>query len=820
MAYPITLDIMLANYLKIAVRNLLRRRGYALINISGLAVGIACCLLIALYVAHELSYDRHYENVDRTYRVITEYRGAGEGGRGAFSTTPLAETLVREYPEVEEATRIAPEMSEAGSNLVRAEGDEQNRYEDGFVYADPSILNIFQFPMIAGEPSSALTEPFTVVLTKRKAAMFFPDGDAVGNALILDDNTDRPFTVTGILEDLQANTHLRFDYLLSMEGLERSKIPNWSLTNYVTYVRLAPGTDPAALEAKFPDFLRKYQGDRYEARIQDGGSFRYILQPVTDIHLYSDDIRGFWVHGDIQYVWLFGAIAVFILVIASINFVNLSTARSADRAREIGMRKVMGSDRAQLAMQFLTESVLVSILAFALGLLLTWALLPFFNGLTGQVFSIPLDDARFYPTLLAAAILLGLLAGAYPSIFLSGFQPIRVLQGKLSTGSRRGTLRAWLVVFQFTTSIVLISCSLVVWQQMDFIQNKKLGYDRDQVLIIEDSYMLGEQMASFKEELHNLPAVHQVSVSSFLPVEGYAQNYTDAWLAENRTNKTNVTLAKWFVDADYVRTLGMNIVNGRDFSEGMGSDSSAIILNQKAVSLLGLDDPIGRQVSSVTGLNQKTGDLFYDTYTVIGVVEDFHFKSLKNNVEGLSLVLGDFGRTTLVKTRTTDLANTLEDVENIWRGFAPNQPLRYHFLDTRFDQMYASQARAGNLFANFTGLAILIACLGLFGLASFTAETRTREIGVRKVLGASVTGIVAMLSKDFLRLVVLAFIVAVPVAFIIMQHWLDDFAYRIDLPVWTLALAGLAALGIAMLTVSYQSIKAALADPVKSLRYE
>ena len=810
---------MLTNYLKVALRTLLRQKGYAFINISGLAIGMACCLFIALYIAHELSYDRHYDKADRIYRVVVEYHRQGEGGLGAFSTTPLAEALVQEYPDVEQAARMAPDLFEAGSNLVRTERDDQNRYEEGFVYVDPSFLDLFQFPMVAGERSTALTEPFTMVLTEQKAMQLFPDGGAVGNTIILNNNTDRPFIVTGILSDLPTNTHFQFDYLLSMEGVAVSKIPNWGFSNYVTYVQLAPETDPAVLEAKLPDFLMKYQRERYEARIRTGNSFRYILQPLTDIHLYSDDIQGYWVHGDIQYVSLFGAIALFILLLASINFMNLSTARSADRAREIGMRKVLGSHRRQLTTQFLTESVLVSLLAFGLGLLLVWLLLPVFNGLTGQAFSIPWDDVRFYPTLLAVAILLGLLAGTYPSVFLSSFKPIRVLQGKLSMGSKQGTLRSALVVLQFTTSIVLISSTMVVWQQMNFIQNKNLGYDKEQVLLIEDSNMLGEQLASFKEELRKMPAVQRVSVSSFLPVAGYVQNYTGAWLAKN-PKETRVGLAKWFVDPDYVQTMGLNLVEGRDFSEELASDSAAIILNRKAVALLGLDDPIGQQVSSYTGLDQETGELFYDTYTVIGVVDDFHFKSLKNTVEGLSLVLGNFGTTTLVKTSTTNLAHTLNDVEKLWTAVAPNQSFRYNFLDERFEQMYVSEARAGTLFTIFAGLAILIACLGLFGLAAFTAQSRTKEIGVRKVLGASVPGLVALLSKDSLKLVGIAFVVAVPLAYVAMTRWLEDFAYRVAIEPGVFVLTGALVLLIALATVSYQSIKAALADPVKSLRYE
>lgn len=808
---------MLQHYFKISLRQLFKQRFYSLINISGFAVGLACCLLILLYIQHEVSYDQQYPDGDRIYRVLQKGLYDGDLVRGAIVTTPLAETLERDYPEVIQAARIAPNIAEGGSNLVRTKAGNKNSYQEGFVFVDPSFLKLFQFPMVQGD-WEALERPNTVVLTQEKAERFFPGEDPIGKSLILNDNIAEPFEVTGVMEDLPSTTHFEFDYLLSMEGVGTAKIPNWGFSNFMTYVKLSPEAEVPALETKMVDLIKKYQEPDYEEKFKAGEHFWYTLQSVKDIHLYSADVYGYWTHGDSRYIWLFGVIAIFILVIASINFMNLSTARSANRAKEVGLRKVLGSLRRQLTQQFLTESIMISLLSFIVAITMAVLLLPYFNELTGKVLSIPWHNPWLFPLLIAATIFTGLLSGVYPSIFLSSFRPMQTLKGQVSSGSKGAGFRSALVVFQFTISIVLIIGSLVVKKQIDYIQNKKIGFNKDQVLIVEDSHILGNQTASFKEVLKTLPTVDEVSLSSYIPVTGYSRNGTGAWPTGTNPEETNVGLAKWYVDHDYIKTLDMEILEGRDFSIDMPTDSQAVILNQKAVELLGFDDPIGEQITSYTYLDEETGKLLEATYTIIGVVENFHYESMKQDIYGLSLVIGSWAGTTMLKSNTTDIQQLLTEVENTWSSFVPDQPFRHHFLDERFNRMYAFESRIGQIFTVFTGLAIFIACLGLFALATFMAEQRRKEISIRKVLGASVSSITLMLTKNFAFLIFIALLLAIPVAWWLMNNWLQDFAYRTTIGWSVFVFSGAAALIIALLTISYQAIRAALANPADNLR--
>lgn len=808
---------MLQHYFKISVRQLFKQGFYSLINISGFAVGLACCLLILLYIQNEVSYDQQYPDSDRIYRVLQKGLYDGDLVRGAVVTTPLAETLEREYPEVVQAARLAPSIAEGGSNLVRTAAGNKNSYQEGFVFVDPAFLKLFQFPMLQGD-WEALERPNTVVLTQEKAERFFPGEDPIGKSLILNDNADNSFEVTGVMEDLPINTHFEFDYLLSMEGVASAKIPNWGFSNFMTYIKLSPEAEVAVLETKMVEVIKKYQEPDYEEKVKAGEHFWYTLQSVKDIHLHSADVYGYWAHGDIRYIWLFGMIALFILIIASINFMNLSTARSANRAKEVGLRKVLGSLRKQLTQQFLTEAIVISLLSFIVALTMAGLLLPYFNALIGKDLSIPWHNPWLFPLLIGATVFIGLLSGIYPSVFLSSFRPIQTLKGQLSSGSKGVKFRSALVVFQFTISIVLIIGSLVVKKQIDFIQNKKLGFNKDHVLIVEDSHMLGHQTAAFKEKLKTLPTVEEVSQSSYIPVNGYSRNGTGAWPTGTNPEETNVGLAKWYVDHDYIKALDMQVIAGRDFSVDMPTDSQAVILNQKAVELLGFDDPIGQQITSYTYLDEETGKLLEATYTVIGVVENFHYESMKQGIYGLSLVIGSWAGTTMLKSKTTDVQQLLTEVENTWASFAPDQPFRHHFLDERFDRMYAFEARIGQIFTVFTGLAIFVACLGLFALATFMAEQRRKEISIRKVLGASISGITLMLTKNFAFLVFIALLLAIPLAWWLMQSWLQDFAYRTTMGWSIFVLSGVAALAIALLTISYQAIRAALANPADNLR--
>ena len=811
---------MIGHYLKISTRHLIKQRFYSLINITGFAMGLAACLLIVLFIKNELGFDSHHPDADRIYRLTWEAKLGDMERKGAVTSTPLAPTLQQEFPEIELAARIGPNMYESGNNQIRQEGELQSVYEEGFIYADPSFIDIFQFPMEKGDGSSALKEPLTMVISASKARQFFGSNNPIGQTMILNENKERPYKITGVMRDLPHHTHLQFNYILSMEGVRASKIPNWGFNNYVAYVKLAPETKVAEVESKFPAFIKKHEREDIVKKMEEGNNyFRYKLQPVTDIHLYSNGIREYWTHGDAQYVWLFGIIAAFILTIASINFMNLATARSANRAREVGMRKVLGSAKGQLYVQFLTESVLISLIAFLLAVAITAQALPYFNDLTGKQLFFPWYEKGLLLVLLGAALLVGIFSGLYPAAFLSAFKPLKVLKGKLSTGSKSGGFRSTLVVVQFTTSIALIIGSLIIRQQMEFIQNKKLGFNKEQVLIIEDSFTLRDKITTFKKELLSIPEVERVAVTGYLPVDGYTYNGSGTWV-DGQEPDTEIGCAKWYVDHDYVKTLGMEVIEGRDFSIDMPTDSQAILLNQRAVEMLGLEDPIGKRVNSYTYLDQETGELQYETYTVIGVINDFHFRTMKEDIDALSLVIGGNRNNVMVRTHSEDIRQLVSKVEEKWNTFSPNQKFRHSFLDEQFNKMYDFEERAGTIIMVLTALAIFIACLGLFALATFMAEQRSKEIGIRKVLGASIADVVYLLTKNFAVLVFISVIIAAPIAWYFMKEWLSGFAYRMEMGWQVFAAAGLSALLIALLSIGYQAVRAAVANPVESIRDE
>ena len=815
---------MFKNYFKTAVRNLRKQKFYAFINVSGLAIGIACCLLIVLYVQDELSYDKFNTKSDRIYRAIADIKFGSMDGKIAVVSAPMAGAMIQDYPEVETAVRFRT----SGSKLVkRKDQDVDNIKETRFTFVDPEIFDVFTLNLLEGDLATVLTEPNTLILTKTKAEKYFPEGNAVGKVLTLDNSRD--YKVVGVLEDIPNNSHFSFDFFLAMEGLADSKEPIWVSHNYFTYILLKPGADAEALEAKLPEMVTKYLGPQVEQFlnvdlddfVESGNRFDYYLQPLTDIHLKSNLMAEIGTNGDITYVWLFGGIAVIILIIACINFMNLSTARSANRAREVGIRKVMGSVRGNLIGQFLVESVIVSIVAFALAILLAELLMPVFNNLSGKELSIPITSLWLLPALFIGSVMVGILAGIYPAFFLSAFDPINVLKGKLSAGSGSSWLRSTLVVMQFSASIALIVGTIVIYQQMNFVQNKKLGFNKDQVLIIHDTYVMGtEKLKTFKNELLNEPTVINASVSGFLPVENTNRNNTVFWPEGDQSNESQVLMQNWRVDHNYIPTLGMKMLEGRAFSLDFPTDSQAMILNETAAKNFNFDDPIGKRISTFTDFGAD-GTPVSESYTVIGIMEDFHFESLKENVTPLCFFIGSANSLVSVRMNTDDVASTLEMARAKWAEFAPGQPFSYSFLDERFTQMYEAEQRAGDILAAFAGLAIFVACLGLFALAAFMADQRTKEIGIRKVLGASVSNIMVLLSKDFLKMVAISLIVALPVAFYLMNNWLSDYAYRVelwDVGPWAALIAALVAIGIAILSVSSQAMRAAMTNPVHALK--
>lgn len=812
---------MIKNYFKIALRQLQKQKMYAAVKIGGFALSIAACLLIALYIKNELSYDAGWANADRIYRITGEYNDNGNIQTGFEWPAPMAKALEMDFPEVEKAGRMmaAPLFYGAGSNQVKPANTEQNYFEEGFTYADQSLLDMLEMPMVSGERAHALSEPNTMVISKAKADKYFPGQNPVGKLMILNNDETHPYKIAGVMEGFPKTSHLHYDFLLTMSGhqLWNGEQTTWGASNYPTYVMLKPGADAAAFQNKLKLILTKY----YLPSLKESGDknaddfvkkVTLFAQPITKVHLYSSGIRS-RINidtGDIKFVWLFGAVAIFILIIACINFINLSTAKSAKRAKEVGLRKVVGSQRSSLVKQFLTESVLYSLLSFFLGIIIAILLLPYFNHMAGTELSVPWSSVWMLLSMIASAVFIGIIAGLYPAFYLSSFKPIAVLKGQLSSGSRNTILRNGLVVFQFATSVILIIGTLIIYSQTQFILSRKIGFDKDQVLLIQGTNTLENNIQSFKNELLKSPAVKTVSLSDYLPIAGSKRNGNTFYVEGKKSEDMGVGAQKWQVDYDYLKTMGMHMSDGRYFLKEMASDSAATVINKAMADALGLKKPIGTRI-------ENGGEKF----TVIGVVDNFNFESMKQDVTPLCLVAGNYNSSIVaVKLSGTDTKDVISYVSAVWKKFSPGQPLRYTFLDESFANMYADVQRTGNIFTSFAILAIIIACLGLFALSAFMAEQRVKEIGIRKILGASTTGITTMLSKDFIKLVGIAIVIGSPIAWWAMHKWLQDFAYRIDIGWTVFAIAAGTAILVALVTVSFQSIKAAVANPVKSLRTE
>jgi putative ABC transport system permease protein len=808
---------MLLNYVKTALRNLFKHKGYSLINISGLAIGMATCLLILLYVNHELSYDNYNEDADRIYRIVFSGRWGGRDIDVCVAPAPLAKVILDTYPEIEEAVRFRNQ----GSFIVQY--GENSFKENQIVFTDTSFFNIFTIPLLEGDPQTALKEPYTLVLSRKTAEKYFRDENPIGKTLKLDNRTD--YKVTGVFEEIPDNSHFHYDILLSMESYADSRNQFWLSMNYPTYIRLHKDTDYKTLEAKFDELIEKYTGPQMSAflgtsieKLAEEGEMRakYFLQPLRSIHLHSDLLGEMEPTSDAKYVYIFSAIALFIIIIAAINFMNLSTARSAGRAKEVGIRKVLGSYRKQLIGQFLTESMVLSMLSMILALFLVRLALSPFNRLSGK--ALEMEDLGQSPMLfilLAITIIAGFLAGGYPALFISAFRPGNVLKGQLRTGVKAGGFRSGLVVFQFTASIILIIGTFIVYNQLHYIQNKKLGYNKEQVLILNDTYLLGKQAETFKNEMLAYPEIVSGTATNYLPITPSNRNNTAVFPDGEKDSKRASSMQNWIVDHDYIETMGMNIVEGRDFSREHSTDVDAAIINQALAKHFSWDRPLEHTVGRLTSMQGAV-----KLYQVIGVVEDFHYETLRENIGPLVIFLGNNTGRISFRIKTEDIAKTIGLLEKKWREFLPNSPFDYTFMDERFEAMYKSEQRVGKIFAVFAILAVFIGCLGLFGLAAFTAEQRTKEIGIRKVLGATAPGIIGLLMREFVILIAVANVIAWPIAYFVMKGWLTDFAYRISIGVWIFILAGALTLFIAVLTVIYQATRAALMNPADSLRYE
>ncbi|CAN5522541.1 ABC transporter permease [soil metagenome] len=795
---------MLTNYVKIAFRNLWKNRMFSTLTIAGMGVGIAAVGLMVLYVWHELSYDKFHTNADRVFRVVHYAQWAGGNLKLAPTSAPYADALKHEYPEIEKTVRLYPE----GGGMITYR-DKKIEAND-IMFADKSVFDVFTFPFLYGDPASALAQPERIVLTKSLAEKLFGDASkAVGQPIEFSNNFVN--TVSGVIADIPLNSHVRFSALRSMPT---NYTNGWQNFELYTYVLLTKESNYKALEAKlasfYPKYLKKEMGEL---------TYRIELQPLTSIHLHSHLDYEIGANGNSQTVYIFALVAGLILLIAGINYVNLFTVRSIGRLREVGVRKAIGSRRTQLVEQFLTESMLMAFMASLVGLVLAKMALPLFNELADK----PLTLTLYGPWITGAivllfALLLGAGSGLYPALFLSGFRTVVALKGQ--TDSQVGGIgfRKALVVFQFVAAVVLISCSWVIYRQMGYMLHKDMGFNKDQVLTFHlESEGPRKQIQALKEELRKSPLIEAVSAASN-PIGNNNIGSNGMFFEQNGVMAANTQVVQKFsVDSDYLNTLQIRLLQGRNFSESSPADAmGAVLVNEALVKKMGWQTPVGKRVNYFIG-KDKTAEA-----RVVGVVRDFHTYSLQHKIEPLVLQMpAPSDKDNLyVRIRPGQTEEALAYIKKAYQQFDPAASVTFHFLDENFSQQYKAEQKQGQLLLTFTILAVLIACLGLFGLAALAAEARTKEIGVRKVLGASVASIVTLLSKDFVQLVLIAIVIASPVAWYAMGQWLQSFAYKIDLEWWVFALAGLLAVGISVLTISFQSVKAALMNPVKSLRSE
>jgi len=803
---------MFENYLKTTFRNFWRYRGYTLINLMGLAIGIATCIIIFTYISYELSYDKFYDHYEDIYRVSVKGRFAEDFFDVAVSMPPLPVELKKDYPEVRSYTRIDKHEENVFFSV-----DDKRFYVEGLYFVDTAFFDVFTFKLQRGDPTTALSEPCSLILSQEMAKKCFGEEDPMGKILRLNDQVS--MKVTGLLGDIPANCHLKFTMLGSLSTLikeaPRQYIDNWGSLFLHSYIRLNPGTDVEAFSEK----IKRTIGEAFgEAAEQYNIEMIPYLQPVSGIHLHSNLMAELEPNSNISYIYIFSAVAVFILIIACINFMNLSTARSTKRAREVGMRKVSGATRNQLIWQFLGESLLLSLMGMILAFAIVEALMPFFNNLTG----LELDSSLHRPfTVLVAFVLtlfVGLLAGAYPAFVLSSFQPIKAIRGDLYKGMKGSMMRNLLVVVQFSISIALLVSTWLIYKQMQYISQKNMGFDQENLVLIPlKADRLKDQGKTLKAEFAQLPVVKQISLTSSTPgrsIDG------QGYVPEGIDSKSPWILYTLRADYDFMDVFGMKLKEGRQLSPQYGTDSSAVVINEALVRKLGWEEPLGKKIFSFGDDSDSTSRTFL---TVVGVVKDFHFKSLHDAIEPSIIILDrDKPDYMAVRLNPGNIEKSVELLRQKWEEVEHAFPFDYYFMKEEYEDLYKSEQKMADLFITFTILAMLIACLGLFGLALFSIEQRTKEIGIRKVLGASVSGLLYRLSREFSKWVLISIIIAWPVAYYLVDNWLTSFAYRIVVLdyIWIFFASGLIALAIALLTVLYQAYHAATRDPVDAVKWE
>ncbi len=807
---------MVWNYLKIALRNFRRHRGFSFINIFGLAVGICCFILIAGYVVSQLRYDRYPKDAKNIYRVLVSVTGNGKVAIYPDVDVAVGRGMQTSFPEVKAFTRLVP-----SSGFVRF-GDKEFK-ESRMAFADSNFFQMFSIPLVKGNPASALTEPNSMVISADFAHRYFGNEDPVGQMLALG-NGRSLFKVTGVFEKIPDQSHFHFDAFMSLSTWHLIH-ETWSNIGIYTYLELQPHTDPVKLEKKFPGLVAQYvvpevqhdMGISYAEAQKSVHTFVFSLQPLTQIHLYSHTKYELEPNGDIRYVYIFSALAIFILILACINFTNLSTALAAKRSREVGVRKVLGSAKGQLIRQFLSESILYAFFALAGSLVLVFVLLPYFNELAGSRLHLGFFmNTYFLIGILGLTAVVGVMAGLYPAFFLASFQPIQVLKGSHGVSrSGKNLLRRVLVTLQFLVSTGLIISTLIVGRQLHFMQNQKLGYDPDQVLFLQDTELLGlrDTRTAFKNALLEDPRILGASIGTDVPGKTQMDG-TEIYPKEKHGDENGAEIHTniYHVDYDYLHTLGIHMYTGRFFSKDFPTDSFAVVINKAAAEDLGWGrtDPVGKTI--VTSGQHE--------YKVIGVTDDFHYASLKSRVAPLIMMLNHPGAGLILRIKTTEVPALLSSIEQIWKKYNPQAPFSYYFLDTHFARLYDSELRIEKIFSSFSLIAILIASLGLLGLSAYMIEQRTKEIGIRKVLGASVRQILILISREFLFLVGIAFLISIPLVWWAMHVWLQDYAYRIQISWWLFAAGGLITLLVTVLTISVKALRAAGAEPAVSLRTE
>ncbi len=810
---------MFRNYFKVALRNIRRQKGYSFINIAGLAIGMACSILIAIFVLHELSFDKHHEKARQIYRIGAQF-GPTTDMRGAFTAPPMAQALLDDLPEIVHAARYSPWPRNYLVNI-----GEENFLEKGIKYADASIFDVFSIPFISGNPRTALSDSFTIVITEDISRKYFREKNPLGKTLRFEDR-EEDYLVTGVVENCPGNSHFQFDMIASYISREGSRDTSWMGHSLFTYVVLQEGVPPSQLEAKFQNFILKHfgpqffaqTGTRYEDYLKDEKNYYgYFLEPLLDIHLRSDINENLSIRGRIVYIYVFSIIAIFILLLACINYMNLSTARFSKRSKEVGIRKVLGSVKKQLVFQFIGESILFSFIALVLSILVVKTVLPAFSNLADRQLSFHLfGDVYVLPILIGYALFVGVLAGSYPAFFLSTCQAVHTIKGSLYKKTHGNLLlRRVLVVLQFSITVFIFLGTFVISSQLRYVRNQNLGFDKERIVVIPRAFALGRQADAFKQELLKYSGILSLSNTESLPGRHFNPN---GHRLEGRPATEEHTIYTMYGDHDFLKLLNLEIVEGRYFSRDIPTDlTSAVVVNETAVKELGIKEPIGKR------FHKEFGDAAEGEFvTIIGVLKDFHFLSLHHEI--LPMIIRPLSERewfyTSIKIRAENIKGSLGLIEKTWRTFSGGQPFEYSFLDEDFNNLYRVEQRTGKISTIFFFLAIFIACLGLLGLVSFSAQQRTKEIGIRKVLGASVSRIVYLLSKEVMILVSVSTIIASPIVYFAMSHWLQNFAFRIKMTVWMFILTALTILFMAILTISYRAIKAACANPADALKYE